>query len=57
MTSLPSQTSAQVLGGEKAGAIPFFVSEDSDMSYNPEVATALGLNIPEAYAGGTDVTK
>ncbi|MDD6040788.1 MAG: ABC transporter substrate-binding protein [Clostridia bacterium] len=48
---------AQVLGGEKAGDIPFFVSEDSDMSYNPEVATALGLNIPEAYAGGTDVTK
>jgi len=48
---------AEVLGGAFAGDIAFFSSQGGDMSYNPEVAAALGMEIPADYAGGIDVTK
>lgn len=59
--SLGKQTgalAARVLSGEFAGDIPFVSSEGGDMSYNPAVAAALGITIPEAeLARGIDVTK
>jgi putative ABC transport system substrate-binding protein len=59
--SLGKQTgalAARVLNGEFAGDIPFVSSEGGDMSYNPAVAAALGITIPEAeLARGIDVTK
>lgn len=49
---------AQVLQGAFAGDIPFYASEGGDMCYNPDVAAALGIAIPEAeLARGIDVTK
>ena len=49
---------AQVLQGAFAGDIPFYASEGGDMCYNPAVAAALGIAIPEAeLARGIDVTK
>jgi len=49
---------AQVLQGAFAGDIPFYSSEGGDMCYNPDVAAALGIAIPEAeLARGIDVTK
>ena len=49
---------AQVLEGAFAGDIPFVSSEGGDMSYNPAVAEALGIAIPESYlATGIDATK
>lgn len=49
---------AQVLEGAFAGDIPFYSSEGGDMCYNPDVAAALGITIPEAeIARGIDVTK
>ena len=48
---------AQVLEGAFAGDIPFVSSEGGDMCYNPDVAEALGVTIPEAdLARGIDVT-
>ena len=59
--SLGQQTgrmAAQVLDGAFAGAIPFVSSEGGDMCYNPDVAEALGVTIPEAdLARGIDVTQ
>ena len=49
---------AQVLEGAFAGDIPFVSSEGGDMCYNPDVAEALGVTIPEAdLARGIDVTQ
>ena len=49
---------AQVLQGAFAGDIPFYASEGGDMCYNPDVAAALDIAIPEAeLARGIDVTK
>ncbi len=49
---------AQVLGGAFGGDIAFFSSEGGDMCYNPDVAAALGITLPEAeLARGIDVTK
>lgn len=48
---------AQVLEGAFAGDIPFYSSEGGDMCYNPTVAAALGVTIPDAdLARGIDVT-
>lgn len=48
---------AQVLSGTFAGDLAYIISEDSDMSYNPAVAQALGITIPEAeLARGIDVS-
>ena len=59
--SLGQQTgrmAAQVLDGAFAGDIPFVSSEGGDMCYNPDVAEALGVTIPEAdLARGIDVTQ
>jgi putative ABC transport system substrate-binding protein len=59
--SLGKQTgalAARVLKGEFAGDIPFVSSEGGDMSYNPTVAAALGIVIPQAELDrGIDVTK
>lgn len=59
--SLGQQTgrmAAQVLEGAFAGDIPFVSSEGGDMCYNPDVAEALGVTIPEAdLARGIDVTQ
>ena len=47
-----------VLDGAFAGDIPFVSSEGGDMCYNPDVAEALGVTIPEAdLARGIDVTQ
>ena len=47
----------QVLEGAFAGDIAFVSSEGGDMCYNPDVAAALGVTIPEAdLARGIDVT-
>ena len=58
--SLGQQTgrmAAQVLEGAFAGDIAFVSSEGGDMCYNPDVAEALGVTIPEAdLARGMDVT-
>ncbi|MEG0902306.1 MAG: ABC transporter substrate binding protein, partial [Clostridia bacterium] len=58
--SLGKQTgamAAQVLGGAFAGDIAFLSSEGGDMCYNPIVAAALGITIPQAdLARGIDVT-
>lgn len=49
---------AQVLEGAFGGDIPFFSSEGGDMCYNPDVAAALGITIPQAeLERGIDVTK
>ena len=49
---------AEVLAGANAGDIAFYSSEGGDMCYNPAVAAALGITIPEAdLARGIDVTK
>lgn len=49
---------AQVLEGTFGGDIPFLCSEGGDMCYNPEVAAALGIAIPQADLDrGMDVTK
>ena len=49
---------AKVLQGAFAGDLPFESSEGGDMCYNPEVAAALGITIPEAeLARGIDVTQ
>ncbi len=49
---------AQVLEGAFGGDIPFFSSEGGDMCYNPDVAAALGITIPQAELDrGIDVTK
>lgn len=49
---------AQVLEGAFGGDIPFFSSQGGDMCYNPDVAAALGIAIPQAEAErGIDVTK
>ena len=58
--SLGHQTglmAAEVLNGANAGEIPFFSSQGGDMTYNSEVAAALGIAIPADYADGIDVTK
>lgn len=59
--SLGQQTgrmAAQVLEGAFAGDIAFVSSEGGDMCYNPDVAEALGVTIPEAdLARGIDVTQ
>lgn len=48
---------AQVLDGSFGGDIPFYSSEGGEMYYNPTVAAALGVTIPEAeLARGIDVT-
>lgn len=48
---------AQVLGGAFAGDLAFVSSDGGDMCYNPTVASALGVAVPEAYvASGIDVT-
>ncbi|MDD3411589.1 MAG: ABC transporter substrate-binding protein [Eubacteriales bacterium] len=47
---------AQVLGGTFAGDLAFVSSEGGDMCYNPTVAAALNVTIPEAeLARGIDV--
>ena len=49
---------AQVLEGAFGGDIPFFSSEGGDMCFNPDVAAALGITIPQADLDrGIDVTK
>ncbi|MCI5847067.1 MAG: ABC transporter substrate-binding protein [Candidatus Limiplasma sp.] len=49
---------AKVLQGASAADMPFESSQGGDMSYNPDVAAALGVTIPEAeLARGIDVTK
>ncbi len=49
---------AQVLEGAFGGDIPFFSSQGGDMCYNPDVAAALGITIPQAeLERGIDVTK
>ncbi len=59
--SLGRQTgalAAQVLGGAFAGDLAFISSEGGDMCYNPAVAAALGVTIPESErARGIDVTQ
>ena len=59
--SLGNQTgrmAAEVLEGAFGGDIAFRSSEGGDMSYNPAVAAALGVTIPEAdLARGLDVTQ
>lgn len=59
--SLGRQTglmAGRVLNGESAGDIPFECSDGGDMCYNPTVAAALGIAIPEAEAArGIDVTQ
>ena len=46
------------LEGAFAGDIAFVSSEGGDMCYNPDVAEALGVTIPEAdLARGIDVTQ
>lgn len=49
---------AQVLEGAFGGDLPFTSSEGGDMCYNPDVAAALGITIPQAELDrGIDVTK
>jgi len=49
---------AQVLEGAFGGDLPFTSSQGGDMCYNPDVAAALGVTIPQAELDrGIDVTK
>ena len=49
---------AQLLGGAFSGDLAFVSSEGGDMCFNPAVAAALGVTIPESeLARGIDVTQ
>ena len=51
------ELAARVLNGEFAGDIAFVSSDGGDMAFNPTVAAALGVTIPEEdLARGIDVT-